>query len=124
SEPSAAASLDRRGCAAMRLLPVGPDHGGCCAVARETASYRRRYRRRHDRQPLPLRHVSARAPRHSSRGRNEGERRRTMSEILNLSRRRFLKTGALAGGGLILGVYLPELTNHTAAAQERRGGDL
>jgi isoquinoline 1-oxidoreductase beta subunit len=30
-------------------------------------------------------------------------------EVVNLSRRGFLKTGALAGGGLILGVYLPGL---------------
>jgi isoquinoline 1-oxidoreductase beta subunit len=32
-----------------------------------------------------------------------------MSEVLNLSRRGFLRSGALAGGGLILGVYLPQL---------------
>jgi len=30
-----------------------------------------------------------------------------MSEITNLSRRGFLKTGALAGSGLVLGVYVP-----------------
>ncbi len=30
-----------------------------------------------------------------------------MKEIINLSRRNFLKTGALMGGGLVLGVYLP-----------------
>jgi isoquinoline 1-oxidoreductase beta subunit len=30
-----------------------------------------------------------------------------MNEILNLSRRGFLKAGALAGGGLVLGVFIP-----------------
>src|SRR5689334_1849590 len=39
-----------------------------------------------------------------------------MSEVVNLSRRGFLKTGALAGGGLVLGVYLPRLGG---AAQEK-----
>jgi isoquinoline 1-oxidoreductase subunit beta len=40
-----------------------------------------------------------------------------MSEILNLSRRGFLKAGALVGGGLILGVYLPS-SRHAAEAAE------
>jgi isoquinoline 1-oxidoreductase beta subunit len=42
-----------------------------------------------------------------------------MSEVLNLSRRGFLKAGALAGGGLILGVYLPELGSRADAAGEK-----
>lgn len=41
-----------------------------------------------------------------------------MNEILNLSRRDFLKTGALAGGGLVLGLYLPPFGNPTQAAQQ------
>ena len=32
-----------------------------------------------------------------------------MGDIFNLSRRELLQTGALAGGGLLLGVYVPEL---------------
>ena len=40
-----------------------------------------------------------------------------MSDVLNLSRRGFLRSGALAGGGLVLGVYLPRLAG--GAAPER-----
>src|SRR5438067_6484422 len=39
-----------------------------------------------------------------------------MSEILNVNRRDFLKTGAAAGGGLLIGFYLP-LGNRLAAQQ-------
>jgi isoquinoline 1-oxidoreductase beta subunit len=39
-----------------------------------------------------------------------------MSDVINLSRRAFLKAGALAGGGLVLGVYLPGLGQQAAAA--------
>jgi isoquinoline 1-oxidoreductase beta subunit len=42
-----------------------------------------------------------------------------MNTIVNLSRRNFLKTSALAGGGLILGVYLPGASHRTEAAQQR-----
>jgi isoquinoline 1-oxidoreductase subunit beta len=44
-----------------------------------------------------------------------------MSEILNLSRRDFLKSGAVAGGGLVLGLYLP-LGNRIANAQQKGAG--
>src|SRR5438552_14773945 len=42
-----------------------------------------------------------------------------MSEIRNLSRRAFLKSSALAGGGLVLGVCLPRLRSSAAAAQAK-----
>jgi isoquinoline 1-oxidoreductase beta subunit len=37
-----------------------------------------------------------------------------MSEIINLSRRNFLKLGSLAGGGLVLGVHIPGLQARAA----------
>jgi isoquinoline 1-oxidoreductase subunit beta len=42
-----------------------------------------------------------------------------MSAIINLSRRAFLKTSALAGGGLVLGVYLPRRGGPAEAAQAK-----
>jgi isoquinoline 1-oxidoreductase beta subunit len=42
-----------------------------------------------------------------------------MSDVLNLSRRAFLRTTALAGGGLVLGVYVPKLSDAAGAADER-----
>src|SRR5262249_34595243 len=42
-----------------------------------------------------------------------------MSDILNLSRRGFLHTSALAGGGLVLGVYLPPPGGSAEAAQKK-----
>jgi len=44
-----------------------------------------------------------------------------VNEILNLSRRDFFKTGALVGGGLVLGVHLPKLAEpgRPAEAQQK-----
>jgi isoquinoline 1-oxidoreductase beta subunit len=42
-----------------------------------------------------------------------------MSEIHNLSRRGFLKAGAFVGGGLILGVYLPQFRDAVQGADEK-----
>jgi isoquinoline 1-oxidoreductase beta subunit len=42
-----------------------------------------------------------------------------MSAVTNLSRRGFLKAGAIAGGGLVLGVYLPQLNGRAHGAEEK-----
>ncbi len=44
-----------------------------------------------------------------------------MSEFIMLSRRDFLKTGALVGGGLILGFYLPFADSDSCAAEQTKG---
>ena len=43
-----------------------------------------------------------------------------MNDVVNLSRRRFLKSSALAGGGLVIGCYLPAIDK--AADAPRRFG--
>ena len=43
-----------------------------------------------------------------------------MSEILNVSRRDFLRTGLLAGGGLVLGLHLPSPA--TGQKPDNKGG--
>ena len=41
-----------------------------------------------------------------------------MTTIVNCSRRNFLKSSALAGGGLILGVHIPGITGSAKAAEQ------
>ena len=52
-----AGRLDQPRCAAMRLLPVGPDHERLRAAGREEEAHRCGHRRRDERQPVPLRHL-------------------------------------------------------------------
>ena len=87
--------LDRRGRAAMRLLPVGPDHGGGRAAQAASPADRRRHRRRHD-QHLPLRHLSADPRGDPSRRRDDEGLRRTAMDGSNIpvSRRQFIVTSA------------------------------
>ena len=89
------------------------------------APTRRRHRQRHERQHLPLRHLPAHPRGHQGRGQDPGLRRRHETDMdaqsdaagrghgrrrnaaTGLSRRGFLKAGALAAGGLVLGFVLP-----------------
>src|SRR5262249_37250604 len=50
------------------------------------------------------------------------EGRCEMSDIVNVSRRDFLRTGLLAGGGLVLGLHLPSLV--TGQQQGPKGGQF
>ena len=97
-----AAGVARSAGAAVRLLPVGNDHGRVGAARREAARHRRRHRRR-DHQYLPLRHIRP----HPSR---DPRRCRTGRCVMGKwTRRAFIGTGALVGGGLVLGVPAPRL---------------
>lgn len=43
-----------------------------------------------------------------------------MSNIINLSRREFLKAGSIIGGGLVLGFHIPFATRLSQAAEEAK----
>src|SRR4029077_13118939 len=116
-QASGAAGLDRRGCAAMRLLPIRADHGGGRLPYRSAEPRRRRYRCG-PHQYLPLRHLSPYPRRRASRGDvDEGLREDAMNTIdksatlrplkriagPDLSRRLVL-AGLSATGGLAIAV--------------------
>src|SRR6202171_1454331 len=116
-----ASGVARPGRAAMRLLPVGTDHGRHRAAQAERAPQRRRHRCGDERQHLSLRDVYA-DPCGDQAG---GGRRRAMStvqtnvEIINLSRRAFL--GAAPAIGLVLAAGIPPLA--LAADTPKYGAD-
>ena len=97
--------LDRNRCASVRLLSVGTDHDGCLAALRDPETDRRRHRRRHGGQRLPLCNLCAHSCRDPSRGRIAGSvimRRLSKLEQSLLvaqffSRRDFLRTAGAAG---------------------------
>src|SRR5690606_2829259 len=91
--PSLAEGMDRRTSTAMRVLPIGADHAGRRLVATAAPTLARGDRRRHGRQPVPLRHVPADRPRR--RTRRAGDL--VMTLTAEVSRRGFLRaTGALS----------------------------
>src|SRR5690242_9392818 len=103
----------------MRLLPGGADHGRHRAGQAQLQADRRADRRGHDRQHLPLRHLSADPRRHQAGGRagrhpmspaGTGSTDRPLL-IANVSadivsRRQFLQ-GLSAAGGLVLAAGFP-----------------
>src|SRR6185295_8842170 len=95
--------MGRRRRAAVRVLSIGADHGGGGPSAAASAADGRTYRRCHERQSVPVRNVSTDSACNPPRGPTECEWRSAMNEILNLSRRRFVQSSLLAGGGLVLG---------------------
>ena len=68
SQPSGAEGLARRTRAAMRLLPVRPDHERGRSAQAQAQADPRRDRRAHEHQHLPLRHLSADRARGRARG--------------------------------------------------------
>src|SRR5258705_8557264 len=115
--------MARRRRAAMRLLPIRTDHGRYRAAQAEPASQRCGYRRRNERQHLPLRDVLA-DTRLNQAGRREVRRCvmravRNELDIVNVSRRTFL--GAIPAVGLVLAVGFP--TPAHAADDPKYGAD-
>ena len=112
-QPSGAAGLDRGGRAAVRLLPVGADHGGGRAAREDSPA------RPTPTSTRPMRgnicrcgtYLDIRRAVHRAADIASGARRQGMS--IDLDRRSFLQ---VAGAGLVIGFVLPR--SATLAAQE------
>src|SRR5712675_65871 len=106
----------------MRLLPIRADHVRRSAARSHAELKRCRYRRRHGRQCLPLRHLSAHSFRHpSGQGLKGGSIMSARSQATPLDRRGFLKAGASFAGGLVLTVAVPQVPRPALAAAAPSG---
>src|SRR5258706_13936737 len=116
----------------MRLLPVGPDHGGCGAPRGEAQADGRGHRCRDD-QRVPLRNLPAhprrRAPCGGDRRQDQGVSEETImkktTSVASLSRRKFiLHSAAAASGGLALGLRFPLGPGEARAADAASGAEV
>src|ERR1051326_5111520 len=142
---SAAARLARRERPAVRLLPGRADHVRRRAADEAQEAERRADRRGHERQSLPMRHVSAgpksdpsrggggvkmrqrviqsaakdplplRDQRHSA-GDSSPSSRLGMTQVVKVSRRDFVKLTSAASAGLVLALQLPRSAKAADAA--------
>src|SRR5439155_14471803 len=102
-EPPRAEGVGGRGRATVRLLPVGPDHGGSGPARQHARPQRRADRRSHD-QHLPLRDLPAH-PRRGAPRRKGGL----------MERRAFLQTAGTVGAGLVISFRIPTRREQQAA---------
>src|SRR5688572_7365735 len=122
-QPPAAESLGRGAGDAVRLLPVGADHGRGCAAGQEQEADARADRLAHAGQPVPLRHLQ---PDHRGDRKSREDRLRETAMAKDqvfdsiayrpVSRRAFLVTGGATAIGVAFGSVLTAKKAHAQAA--------
>ena len=105
---SAAEGLAGARRAAVRLLSGRSDDDRRGAPREDREADRRANRHGDERQRLPLRHLLADPRSHSPRGQRRAEGvAMNKTKTAQLDRRSFLQVTALAGGGVVIGIYVP-----------------